>query len=100
MVKLRLKKKKKRKKKRKSEILPRFEEFANELDQRGKKLDIAVDIIERSMGQDEFEENKFCAVPDDKQQDLFFRLLCLMENLNSEDEDALSDGEFSNESMN
>ena len=96
-VKVAPEKKRKKKKKRKCKKLPRFEEIANELDTRGKKLDIVVDILERSMRQDEIEEEKFCAIPDEKQQDLFFRLLCLMESVLPDDEDVLSDEEFSDE---
>ena len=84
-------KKKRKKKKEKSRKLPRFEEIANQLDMRAKKFDIALDIFEKSMEQDEIEVEKFCAVPDDKQQDLFFRLLCLMDNLNDDDESTLGD---------
>ncbi len=91
-------KKKGKKRKRKTKKLPSFEEFANQLDIRGKKLEIVVDIFEESMGQDEIEEEKFLAVPKNKQQDLFFRLLCLMESiLDDDDEGELSDEEFSGE---
>jgi hypothetical protein len=91
-------KKKRKKRKRKSKKLAPFEEFSNELDLRGKKLVIIVDVFERSMEEDEIEENKFCSVPKDKQQDMFFRLLCLMESV-LDAEDASSDDEFSDDSM-
>lgn len=88
---------KKRKKKTKKKLAP-FEEFSNELDERGKKLDILVYVCEKSMEEDEIEENKFCAVPGNKRQDLFFRLLCLMENIHDEEDDFVSDDEYSDES--
>ena len=89
---------KKKRKKRKSKKLARFEELSKELDVRGKKLETAVEIFERSMVQDEMEEEKLCAVPKDKQQHLFFRVLCLMETVIDESE-FCSDDEFSGECM-
>ncbi|XP_028408590.1 polycystin-2-like isoform X1 [Dendronephthya gigantea] len=82
------KKKRKRKKKKK---LPAFEEFSNELDERGRKLDILVFVCEKSMEEDELEERKFCTVPEDKKQDMFFRLLCFMENIDDEEDDEYCD---------
>ena len=90
-------KKKKKKRKRKSKKLAPFEELSNELDVRGNKLEIAVEIFENSMAQDEEEEKKICAVPKDK-QDTFFRVICLMETVVTEDELLSSDDEFSGES--
>ena len=92
------KKKKKKKKRGKSKQLPRWEEFASELDMRGKKLDIAADICERSVEQDEIEKEKFCDVPEEKRQDLFFRLLCFMETIDDDDEGSLTDQQSSDES--
>ncbi len=72
---------KRKRRKRKSKKLAPFQEIANELDARKILLEIVVDVIERSMRQDEMEENKFFAVPKDQQQDWFFRMLCLMESV-------------------
>ena len=91
-------KKKRKKNKQKSKKLPPFELLYIELDNRGKKLDIAVDIIEGSIAEDEITEKKFFSVPMDKQQDMFFRLLCFMENIADYD-DLSDDEEFSDSSI-
>ena len=94
-----LEKKKRKKRKRSSKMFAPLEELSKELGLRGQKLEIAVDICEESMAQDELEEEKFFSVPEDKQQDFFFRLLCLMETVLDEDEFLSSDEEFSGESL-
>ena len=75
--------------KRKSKKQPRYEQICTEFDLRVKKLELFVDIIERSIEEDEMEQKRFFSVPKDKQkQDLFFRVLCLMESvLDYEDDD-------------
>jgi hypothetical protein len=62
-----------------------------------EKLELFVDIIDRSMEVDEMEEKRFCSVPEDKQQDLFFRVLCSMESAHDDSEDELSDSETESE---
>lgn len=74
-------KEKKRMLKQKSKKIPPYQQIYTELDLRGKKLQLFLDIVETSLGEDEMEEQKFCSVPEDKQNDLFFRILCLMETM-------------------
>ena len=88
---------KKRKKKGKSKKLAPIDALFAELDGLGSRLDIAVDIIEGSMKEDEIEQQKFFSVPNDRQQDIFFRLLCFMENIADYD-DMSDDEEFSDNS--
>ena len=71
---------KKKKHKQKTKTLPSHERFSNDLDERGEKLKILLDIFERSMEEDESEELQFWSVPKDK-QDSYFRVLLLMENV-------------------
>ena len=74
-----------------SKTLNPFEKVYAGLDQLGIKLEIVVDIIEGSMEQDEIELRKICSVPKDK-QDMFFRILCFIENVD-DDEDGYSSDE-------
>ena len=90
--------KKRKKKKRKSKKLSPIDALFAELDGLSSRLDIAVDIIEGSMKEDEIEQKKFFSVPNDRQQDIFFRLLCFMENIADYD-DMSDDEEFSDSSM-
>jgi hypothetical protein len=93
-----VKKKRSKKHKRKTgKQLPPYEQMYTEVDLRVEKLELFVDIIDRSMEVDEMEEKRFCSVPKDKQQDLFFRVLCLMESAVDDSEDELSDSETENE---
>ena len=82
-------KKPKQKNKRKSKKQPPYEQTYTEFDLRVEKLELFVDIIDRSMEEDEIEQKRFCSVPKDKQkEDLFFRVLCLMESVLDEKDDS------------
>ena len=87
------KKKKTRKHKRKPKIQPIYVELDpnTELNVRAEKLELIADIMEKGLGEDTTEEKRFCSVPQENRQDLFFHVLCLMENVRSDDDD--SDGE-------
>ena len=59
-----------------------------ELDLRVEKLEILLDSMGKSIREEKKERRRFRLVPQEKRQDLFFRILCLMENvLNDEDSD-------------
>ena len=90
-------KKKKHRLKRKPKVQQTYMELDTntELNVRGKKLELIVDIMERSMGEDKIEAKRFCSVPQDKKQDMYFRVLCLMENVLNDyeyDDDSDDDG--------
>lgn len=72
-----------KKKKRKHKQLPQKatpnEQFSNELDLRGKRLENVLDSVERCLAEDELVAERLCSVPKDKQHDLIFIVLCLME---------------------
>ncbi|XP_028399329.1 LOW QUALITY PROTEIN: polycystic kidney disease protein 1-like 2 [Dendronephthya gigantea] len=81
-----VKKKQKSLKPKKSEKAS-YKKACSMLDSRAKKLDLFLEIIDQSLGEDKLEEKRFFSVPKDKQQDLFFRVLCLMENILDDDDD-------------
>ena len=58
-----------------------------ELDLRVKKLEALLNTMGRSIKADKRERERFRLVPQDK-QDLFFRVLCLMENVLNDDDDS------------
>ena len=58
-----------------------------ELDLRVKKLEALVNTMGKSIKADKRERKRFHLVPQDK-QDLFFRVLCLMENVLNDDDDS------------
>ena len=89
-----VKKTARKKSKKKSKKKAPCKQAHPELDLRVEKLDSFLDIMERSMKADEMEEKKFCSVPKEKrQQDLFFRVLCLMESVLDDEEENVSDYE-------
>jgi hypothetical protein len=78
-VKVALAKKKKRKHKQLPQKATPNEQFSNELDLRGKRLENALDSVEKCFEEDELVAERLCSVPKDKQHDLIFIVLCLME---------------------
>ena len=54
-----------------------------------------MEIFERSMDEDEVEQQRFHSVPEEKMQDLYFRVLCLVESTLDEgsEEETQSDEE-------
>ena len=83
-------KKMRRMQKHKPKMKPVYVELEayTELDVRANRLDLLAEMLEKSIEEDKTEEERFCMVPQDKRQDMYFRVLCLME-------DVLSDSEFS-----
>ncbi|XP_028413717.1 uncharacterized protein LOC114536572 [Dendronephthya gigantea] len=92
-------KKKRRKQKRKSKKQTPEEKIYSKLDGRVKKLELFMDIIDRSLGEDEIEEKRFHSVPREKQQDLCFRVLCLMESALGVDEEEHNKEDEGNEDV-
>ena len=58
-----------------------------ELDLRVEKLEILLNTMENSIREDKKERRRFRLVPQEKRQDLFFRVLCLMESVLNDDDD-------------
>ena len=84
----------KKKSKKKAVCKPPYQnKTCAELDLCVEKLDLFVDIIERSIDADKIEQKRFCSVPKQNRQDLFFRVLCLMESIVDDDEENISDYE-------
>ena len=77
--------KRKRKRKTKVEYLDSDEPYIAELNSRKERLSKFIDIADIALEQDEALDVQFCGVPDEK-KDVFFRVLCLMELIDGEDE--------------
>ena len=83
------KKKKKAKKKRRMDmyLVPTSTQVCfDELDSRNQRLHELVRAMEKNLEQDAVVEEQFCAVPQRQMQDIFFRILCLMESVFVEDD--------------
>ena len=83
-----------RKKRHKRQLQPKQKptnvesDTQTELDLRVEKLEILLDTMGKGIREEKKERRRFRLVPQEKRQDLFFLLLCLMENLlNDEDID-------------
>ena len=87
-------KKVKRKLKQKPRIQPIYVELDTnaELNIRAKKLELIANIMEKSMGEDKIEAKRICSIPQDKTQNMYFRVLCLMENVLSDDDNGNDEG--------